>query len=48
MSREIAVSAKIKENLCLLKGQSHVKVCEIMTWDCRMGLNYDLPTVLNF
>jgi hypothetical protein len=22
-----------------LKGQSHEKVCEIMTWDARIGLN---------
>jgi hypothetical protein len=33
----------------LLKGQSHVKVCEIMTWDVSFGLNKGSLTVfLNF
>jgi hypothetical protein len=30
-----------------LKGQSHEKVCEIMTWDARIGLNKGSPTVFN-
>jgi hypothetical protein len=32
-------------SLDTLKGQSHKKVCEIMTKDARIGLNYGLPTV---